>query len=487
MNQEILSEIVNSSMESIVITDYLGGIIYCNKSCEELLEPLSVPLPGDNIYTHFSEDDHQKIKSILRLLKEESHPGFAPLLSFKKPIEAKGRKVNIKKLNVGNTQYVQFTRKGNIELDMQLQKYTKSGYILIFEVKDTGIGISKDKIKHIFNPFHQANTSTRGMYGGTGLGLSIVQNLIEIQNGTIEVRSEENVGSVFTITLPFKNSDKSLPVSSLATSDNIKLRWKMNLNILYVEDVTTNQVLMEEILSDWGVKVEMASDGHKALKLIEEKKYDLILMDIQMPGIDGLETAQRIRAMEGPYFKNVPIFALTASTSGSIKEKIIKSGMQGIITKPVNIDDLRAKIVEYSSIIDDTKAQKKLDEKIRGAEIETSIIFERTDQLFLSNLIKYQEFLKMTINEFKINLELLNRSIQEENQSEYRQLRHRMKSLIITFGMKELLELLNKIREKFATGPLSSNDKHEFIHDLDHHVNFLIDRLTNKLASLKWQ
>lgn len=382
---------------------------------------------------------------------------------------------------------IKFTNKGNIEIDMRLQKYTKSGYILKFEIKDTGIGIAKDKIKHIFDPFHQANESTTRVYGGTGLGLSIVENLVKIQKGTIEVRSEENVGSVFTVTLPFKNSDESLPVNSFSSSNSLEIKWKMNLHILYVEDVTTNQFVIDEILGEWGIKVEMASDGFEALKLIEEKIYDLILMDIQMPGIDGLETARRIRAMDDPYFKNVPILALTASTSGSIRDKIMDSGMQDFIIKPINVDDLRAKIIEHSSIVDEFNEPENLDDESKEEEKEAPIIFERTDQLFLSNLIKYQEFLKMTIDEFKINLELLTISIKDEDLLQYRQLRHRMKSLIVTFGMKELLKLLNEIREKLIAGSLSSKEKKEFIKSLKHHVNFLIDCLANKLASLKWQ
>lgn len=378
---------------------------------------------------------------------------------------------------------IKFTSKGNIEIDMGLQEYTASGYVLKFEIKDSGIGIAKDKIKNIFEPFHQASKSTTRVYGGTGLGLSIVKNLVKIQQGTIDVKSEVNVGSVFTITLPFKNSDKGIPVNSYEISNTAEYSWKMDLNILYVEDVTTNQFVIREILSDWGIVVNMASDGFEALKLIEEKNYDLILMDIQMPGIDGLETTRRIRAMDDPYFKNVPILALTATASGSIKEKIMTSGMQDLILKPLNVDELRDKIIEHSSLTEEFKEPEETEQE----EKETAIIFERTDRLFLSNLVKYQEFLKLTIDEFRMDMDLLTISINDENLIQYRQLRHRMKSLIATFGMKKLLILLNEIKEKFVDGSLSPKEKKEFTESLSYHVNFLIDCLTNKLASLKWQ
>jgi len=280
----------------------------------------------------------------------------------------------------------------------------------------------------------------------------------------------------------------SLPVNSLPTLQVSDFKWKMNLNVLYVEDVTTNQFLIEEILGDWGIKVEMASDGYEALKMIEPKQYDLILMDIQMPGIDGLETTRRIRAMEDPYFKNVPILALTASTTESTMDEIFISGMQDFILKPINVDDLRAKIVEFSSIVDEFKDLKIVDvEPDEGADHDTKIIFERTDKLFLGNLVRYQEFLNMTIDEFKINLDLLKVSIYDEDLLKYRQLRHRMKSLIATFGMKELLKLMDEMKKKLKEGPLSTKEKNEFVTSLEYHVNFLIDSLANKLASLKWQ
>ncbi|MCK5369365.1 MAG: response regulator, partial [Cyclobacteriaceae bacterium] len=381
---------------------------------------------------------------------------------------------------------IKFTDKGSISIDIDLQEETESSYILKFDIKDTGIGIAHDKIKNIFDPFHQANKSTARVYGGTGLGLSIVKNLVELQKGEIGVKSEENVGSVFTVTLPFKIADSSLPINSLPTSKISNFKWKMKLDVLYVEDVTTNQFLIEEILGDWGITVDMASDGYEALKMIELKNYDLILMDIQMPGIDGLETTRRIRAMDNPYYKNIPIIALTASTTEATRDEVFISGMQDYVLKPVNVDELRAKIVEHSSIVDGFLDLKIVDVEPEKEENDTKIIFERTDNLFLENLVRYQEFLKMTIEEFKTNLDLLTVSIYDDDLIKYRQLRHRMKSLIATFGMKELLKLMDEIKGKLKEGSLTKKEKKEFITSLTYHINFLIDTLTNKLASLKW-
>jgi PAS domain S-box-containing protein len=382
---------------------------------------------------------------------------------------------------------IKFTSEGSIEISVDMVKKTQTGYQLKFEIKDTGIGIDQDKLSTIFDPFLQANKSTQRVYGGTGLGLSIVKNLIEIQKGTIEVQSEINVGSTFIVNLPFKKIDSSLPVNSLSNSMVSDFKWKMKLNVLYVEDVVTNQFLIEEILSDWGISVTMASDGYKALELIKDKSYDLILMDIQMPGIDGLETTKRIRALKNPYFKNVPILALTASTTDSTRDEIFLCGMQDYVLKPINVDDLRTKIVEVTNIVDEFKDLSIVEVAGAVEEKDTKILFENTDKLFLGNLVRYQEFLKMTINEFKVNLDLLKVSIYDDDLIKYRQLRHRMKSIIATFGMSELIKLLNDIKIKMKERTLTSKEKKEYINALEHHISFLTDSLSNKLASLKWQ
>jgi len=382
---------------------------------------------------------------------------------------------------------IKFTNKGKVRIKIQEQTILEDGYNIKFEVKDTGIGIPEEKMNNIFDPFRQASKSTTRVYGGTGLGLSIVQNLVVAQKGKISVKSTENKGSTFTVLLPYKEADTSLPINSLAKSGISDFKWKMNLNIMYVEDVTTNQFLIEEILSDWGVTVDMASDGYEAIKMIESKDYDLILMDIQMPGIDGLETTRRIRAMEDSYFKNIPILALTASTTDATKDEIFMSGMQDYILKPISVEDLRAKIVEFSSLVDEFKDLKIVDVESEIENEDTKIIFEKTDKLFLENFVRYQEFLSLTVNEFKVNLDLLKLAIYDVDLVKYRHLRHRMKSLISTFGMKELLKLMDEIKDRLKEGALTDKEKKEYINALDYHINFLLDSLSNKLASLKWQ
>jgi PAS domain S-box-containing protein len=382
---------------------------------------------------------------------------------------------------------IKFTERGKIELFISVSSRTNTEYLLRFDVLDTGIGIDEEKLKFIFEPFHQANTNTTRLYGGTGLGLTIVKNLVELQNGTVEVKSQPGKGSTFSVIMPFKIADKGQSVNHLPDTKISDFKWKMKLKVLYVEDVSTNQFLIEEILGDWGVKVIMASDGFEALDLIRDKSYDLVLMDIQMPGIDGLETTRRIRAMDDKYFQNLPILALTASTTEATRDEVFLSGMQDFVLKPIDVNELRSKIVEHTHRTDEFKDIKIIDASIPEEEKSTKIVFDQTDKLFLGNLVRYQEFLKMTIEEFRINLDLLKSTILDDDFQQFRALRHRMKSIMATFGMTELLRVLDNVKARMQDGEMSAKDKKEFNLILDYHIQFLLDSLSNKLASLKWQ
>jgi PAS domain S-box-containing protein len=383
---------------------------------------------------------------------------------------------------------LKFTDKGSVTISASLQEKAEDLYTVRFSITDTGIGIEEDKIDDIFNPFLQADSSTSRKYGGTGLGLSIVKNLVELQGGEISVTSKSGEGTTFDILLPFREADKEQPVQTLPINQIQNLKWQMRLKVLYVEDVSTNQILMEEMLNDWGISVEMANNGNEALEMIDDCVYDLILMDIQMPGLDGFETTRMIRAKDGEYFRNVPILAMTASTSESMKHEIMRSGMQDIVLKPVNIDELRSKIVEHTSVVDDSS-----EEIINTAEpddVESnnhSIRFDKTDQLFLGNVIRYQEFLKKALEEFSINLELLEDAVSKQDLTTFRHISHRMKNILATFGIDELSNHLDEIRDKMQNGQLKAKDKKDISKGLRIHIEYIRDEMTNKLASLKWQ
>ncbi len=224
---------------------------------------------------------------------------------------------------------VKFTDAGEIKLKLDLISDSGVGIAVRFEVSDTGIGIAPDKIDYIFNTYTQASSDTTRKYGGTGLGLAITKSLVELHDSAIFVQSEIGKGSAFSFTINFEKSNQSQFVAS-GTTKNLKL----NSSILVVDDNYINRILAEKVLSKWGVTVDFAENGQIALEKVKKLPYDLILMDLQMPVMDGLEATREIRKLSGDYYRKLPIIALTASIVTNERAKIFDSGMNDYIMKP---------------------------------------------------------------------------------------------------------------------------------------------------------
>ncbi|WP_216831858.1 PAS domain S-box protein [Alkalihalobacterium elongatum] len=249
---------------------------------------------------------------------------------------------------IGNA--VKFTEDGEVSLDIKLKEHApNSHFILECEVKDTGIGIPKDKIDTIFDQFTQVDTSTTRRFGGTGLGLTIVRSLIEKMGGAIRVESEIGKGSCFTFNVLLKSSISSIAEkvkhqSQKSENDNISIS---GLRILLVEDSYDNQVLIKAFLKKEQVELDIAENGLEAVHLFKKNSYDFIIMDIQMPIMDGYEATKLMRVWEAQQsLKRTPIVALTAHALNKDKQKSYKSGCDGYLTKPISKKEL-IKTVDY--------------------------------------------------------------------------------------------------------------------------------------------
>lgn len=243
---------------------------------------------------------------------------------------------------IGNA--IKFTEKGEVKVLVKTKNLSESSITCKFEIIDTGIGIPQDKIHSIFDLFSQADTNTTRKFGGTGLGLAITYKLIELQRGKIEVQSEVGVGSNFTFELTFNRSAKKIEPNS-TTVDNLKSLE--GIRVLLVEDNKINQMIATKFLLRWNAVVTLAENGLEALEHVQQQKHDIVLMDLQMPLMDGYEAASQIRKLDGPYFRNIPIIALTASALIEVKEGITRAGMNDIVSKPFIPDELNNKIFEY--------------------------------------------------------------------------------------------------------------------------------------------
>ncbi|MCX6248522.1 MAG: response regulator [Bacteroidetes bacterium] len=244
---------------------------------------------------------------------------------------------------VGNA--LKFTKKGKVTLSTEVYRDLEDSVEILFRISDTGIGIPEEKQKDIFEAFTQASASTTREYGGTGLGLAITKMLIEKQNGRIQVESKPNEGSTFSVFLKFKRSTKNqVQERPLKSAEIHSLE---GLNILIVEDNLINQNIVSRLLVKWNANTDTAENGKVAVQKVKENQYQLVLMDLHMPEMNGYEATQKIREMEGDYYKNLPILAVTASAFVEDRKKICDSGMNGYIIKPFHPAELNSKISRF--------------------------------------------------------------------------------------------------------------------------------------------
>ncbi len=240
---------------------------------------------------------------------------------------------------------VKFTEHGEVNLNVYLRGEEGGNITLEFVVKDTGIGIISSKLISIFEPFTQASIDTSRKYGGTGLGLGIAKKLVEMQNGTIFAESKPGMGSTFSVRLTFKKYDEGYNTNIESGNGNVKLKNLKGIKILVAEDNKINQRVVTKTLERWGATVSLAENGKIAVEMLAVKPYDLVLMDIQMPEMDGLEATKYIRSSLLPPASNLPIIAITASALRLDYEKCVALGMNEYVPKPFKPDELYDKIV----------------------------------------------------------------------------------------------------------------------------------------------
>ena len=236
---------------------------------------------------------------------------------------------------------IKFTHNGKVELTINKVQETANQVSVYFEVKDTGIGIPADKQAYIFETFTQAKADISRKYGGTGLGLAITKKLLKLYGAEINVDSTEGEGTAFAFTITLGKANKK------AIELNVDSTAFEGKKVLVVDDNEINILIAKRIVMKWGLEIDFASDGYKAIDRIKHHQYDLIFMDINMPGLNGFETTVVIRGMDGEYYKNLPIVALTASTLKGEESKFEESGMNGHILKPFNPIEIKKVLAHY--------------------------------------------------------------------------------------------------------------------------------------------
>lgn len=238
---------------------------------------------------------------------------------------------------------IKFTHHGGISVNCRLQQRTEQKSRILFQVLDTGIGIPLNKQEEIFNSFTQADSATTRKYGGSGLGLSISRRILQLLKSDLQLSSKTGQGSDFYFTIEFYEAglnEKKEPQNMQALLEKIK-----GMNVLVAEDNPMNVYVMKQFMQKWGVQVDIAENGLEVLKKLGEQQFDLVLMDIHMPMMDGMEATRKIR--QDMQFQSLPIIAITATAEDEVRKEILQAGMNDYLMKPFKPDELIEKMSHY--------------------------------------------------------------------------------------------------------------------------------------------
>jgi signal transduction histidine kinase/ActR/RegA family two-component response regulator/HPt (histidine-containing phosphotransfer) domain-containing protein len=406
---------------------------------------------------------------------------------------------------------IKFTEKGEVRMKIHLTSKINEDITVCFEVKDSGIGIPEKSLPSIFDSFTQASSDTTRKFGGTGLGLTIVKRLIELQQGDIQVKSKPGLGTTFTFTLPFTIA-KEKSSASENTNDHDSTS---HLRILIAEDNKVNQLIIKKVFSDWKTYVEVADNGAIALEMLRSQDFDLILMDIQMPEMDGYTAVKKIRTEFDEPKRSIAIMAMTAHATSSEKQKCIDAGMDQYISKPFEPFDLKNKILELTKNIkpalhvpfienkmtafdeskenSENKTPTETDGLLKGRSknrmTNTSGTGPKINLTYLKRISDGNdafiiEMIEMFLNKTPLALEEMNECFKKQNWEELRKIAHRIRPSFAYIGMPEIQTTLAMI-ESWSE---EKGDK-SVVSDLMNEVEFgsrkAFEQLREELTTLK--
>ncbi len=365
---------------------------------------------------------------------------------------------------------IKFTDKGSVKVKTKLFSEDAENATIVFSVIDTGIGIPPEKVATIFDSFSQVSSTTTRRFGGTGLGLAITRKLIEMQGGSISVKSTVGEGSSFIFTLKMKKGEKGKSLEKNMTLTEIAMRPLGKLTILLAEDNELNQVVAKDTILKWGpeITVDIANDGIEAIDMLRGKVYDLVLMDVQMPRMNGYNTTRHIRQVLK--LTDIPIIAMTAYATQGEAEKTIMAGMNDYISKPFNPQKLYEKIVKvtpdkHPPITNvNTEQTNNQQTAANGIDAETmanynaddangQVTYEEkvTDFSFLNEAVGEDPELKskmlsIMLKEVPEETDLMQEMLETENWHRLGAVAHKFKSAITYMGLHDTKEIVKTIQ-----------------------------------------
>ncbi|SHJ52325.1 ATP-binding protein [Aquimarina spongiae] len=346
---------------------------------------------------------------------------------------------------------IKFTHEGEISIEVSTKNMTSGKVALHFQVKDTGIGIPEDKLNSIFESFYQVHKPGKNKIEGTGLGLSISKQLIEMQGGTLIAKSKPGKGSSFEFTIEYEISILKRNLNHQKGSDNQQKHseYLSGLKVLVVEDNKMNQFFIQQLLSNWNVGVQMAENGKIAVELVAQETYDLILMDMHMPVMDGPEAAALIRASKNPKTSQVPIIACSADVFPESKRRATESGMDFYLTKPINENELEEILLSLKPNTHNSTIPKKDHVHLNSTpDLQEKKVFH--DLSFLKKTFDndteiIHSVLQIFLDATPTDYQKLSDAIASKDHTLTQQFAHKLKSSFKTIGLTNQASLLQTI------------------------------------------
>ena len=337
---------------------------------------------------------------------------------------------------------VKFTSNGSITVSVRLVGEDEETALIEFAIADTGIGITPTKIEKIFENFQQATSDTSRLFGGTGLGLAIVKQLVEPQGGTINVKSKVDEGSTFSFILPFK---KTMEKAEFETEVEVLDTDIENISVLVVEDIALNQLLMKTLLDDFGFERDIAPNGKVAIEKLQLKHYDVVLMDLQMPEMNGFEATEYIR---NTLKSEIPIIALTADVTTVDLAKCKAVGMNDYIAKPVDERLLYSKIISFvkKPVLEKPSSAMELEQTVKHKYIDLDYLTHRTK----SNPVLMMEMISLYLEQTPPLINVMKQSMQNKDWGGLYEAIHKMLPSFSIVGISPDVENMAKKVQEFA-------------------------------------
>jgi len=376
---------------------------------------------------------------------------------------------------------VKFTAKGKITVSVNLLDEDDETATIGFAISDTGIGIPENKLEKIFDNFQQASSGTSRLYGGTGLGLSIVKQLVEPQGGTVKVESKVNEGSTFSFALSFQKTNAKAEYDSEILELNEEIT---DVKVLVVEDIPLNQLLMKTLLDDFGFECDIAENGKIAIEKMESNNFDIVLMDLQMPVMNGIEATDHIRNV---LKSNIPIIALTADVTTVDLATCKAVGMNDYIAKPVDERLLYHKMVgliKKSPVVEVSISDADENQTV-GTQKDRCIHMDYLIRRSKSNPILMMEMISLYLKQTPPLIVAMKKSFKEKDWATLYSAVHKMIPSFEIVGIHADFEDMARKVQEYASTQQKAEGIPDMVHELEHVCVRACQELEMELDAIK--